>query len=168
MLKTSDMWSKLYLALLGLSIAVMAFFSFYSWSWLQSIGSPAGAAAGYEYHAGFAWAFLWLATAILILAGNAVLWASGRAWAMWASFVYFAVMAILRFFWLDEAFFHFKKSNSLADGSFSIGPFVAVLLITMIAAIVFFDQFLVSRLRKKIYPPVIADEPPPAAEPTAE
>ena len=162
------MWSKLYLALLGLSLVVMAFFSFYSWSWLQSIGIPAQAAAGYEYHAGFAWTALWLTTAILFLAGNAVLWTGGRAWAMWITFVYFAVLAVVRLFWLDEAFVHFKKINGLSDGSFSVGPFVAVLLIVIIAAIVFFDQFIVSRLRDKMYPPAVTDEPHTESKPSVE
>ena len=167
-LKTCGMWSKLYLALLGLSIAVMAFFSIYSWSWLQSIGNPSGAAAGYVYHADLAWNSLWLTTAILILVGNAVLWTGGRAWAMWITFVYFTVLAVLRFFWLDEAFVSFKKVNGLSDGGFSVGPFVAVLLIVIIAAIVFFDQFIVSRLRHKMYPPTVADEPPTESKPSVE
>jgi len=162
------MWSKFYLGLLGLAVVVMAFFSFYSWSWLQSIGLPAEAAAGYEYHAGFAWDFLWLTTVILILAGNALLWKSGRAWALWTTFLYFTVLAILRFFWLDEAFFHFRKVNGLSDGGFSVGPFVAVLLITMIASIIFFDQFIVSRLHKKMYPSEVADKPAGETAPTVD
>ncbi|MBK6587865.1 MAG: hypothetical protein IPG22_06070 [Acidobacteria bacterium] len=90
------MWSKLYLALLGLSLVVMAFFSFYSWSWLQSIGIPAQAAAGYEYHAGFAWTALWLTTAILVPGRKRRQGTGGRAWAMWITFVYFAVLAVVR------------------------------------------------------------------------
>lgn len=152
------MWSKLYLGLLGLFIVVMAFFSFYSWSWLQSIGLPAGAIAGYEYHAGFAWTSLWVTTILLLLSGNALLWTTGRAWALWTTFVYFAVLVVVRFFWLDEAFFSFKKSNELVDGSFSVGPFFAVMLIALLAAIVFLNQFIVVRMHQKMYPPVVIDE----------
>lgn len=162
------MWSKLYLALLGLSLVVMAFLTYYSWSWLQSIGIPAGAIAGYEYHSGFAWTALWLSTTVLLLLGNAVLWASGRAWAMWTTFLYFAVLVVVKFFWLDEALFHFKKSNNFLDGSFSVGPFFAVILIALVAVIVFFDQFVVVRLYRKMYPPVVVDESETPIEPAAE
>lgn len=146
------MWSKLYLAVLGLSIAGMAFFTYYSWSWLQSIGLPAVAVAGYDYHSSLAWVTLWISSLALLIIGNAVLWATGRAWNLWATFLYFAVFVVIRYFWLDEAFFHFKKTNGLFDGNFSVGPFFAVILIALAGVIVFFDKFLVIRLRAKTYP----------------
>ena len=46
------MLTKIFTVLLTVSILVMAFLTFYSWSWLGSIGAPASAATGYEYHAG--------------------------------------------------------------------------------------------------------------------
>lgn len=147
------MLSKIYLAILGLSLVAIGFFTFYSWSWLQSIGLPAAAAAGYEYHAGLAWPLLWITTIALLACGNAVLWATGRSWAMWVTFLYFALMVVLRFFWLEQAYFQFRKTNNLFDGSFAIGPFVAVIMIAVMAAIVFFDQFIIVRLRQKMYPP---------------
>jgi hypothetical protein len=153
------MWSKLYLALLGLSIVVMAFFTYYSWSWLQSIGLPAAAVAGYEYHAAFSWPTLWLSAALLLLVGNAVLWTTARSWAMWMTFVFFATMVLVRFFWLDRALFHFEQANSLTESRFSIGPFFGVILIALMAVIVFFDQFIVLRLRAKTYPPSVEEEP---------
>ncbi len=145
------MWSKLYLAVLGLSIAVMVFLTYYSWSWLQSIGIPVGAVAGYEYHSDIAWWALWLSSVTLLVLGNAVLWVNRNAWAMWTTFLYFAVFVVIRYFWLDQAFFHFKKDNGLFDGSFSIGPFFAVLLIVLAGVIVFSNKFLVIRLRAKTY-----------------
>ncbi len=162
-----DMWSKIYLAILGLSILVMAFFSYYSWSWLQSIGQPAAAAAGYEYHAGLAWPLLWITTILLLLLGNAVLWTTKRSWAMWVTFVFFAAMAVLRFFRLEQAYFRFRKDNFF-DGSFALGPFVAVLMIAVMAAIVFFNQFILVRLYRKMYPQIddvvveTAESVPPA------
>ncbi len=146
------MFSKIYLALLGISIAVMAFFTYYSWSWLQSIGLPAAAVAGYEYHAGFAWAALWISTVALLLIANAVLWATGRSWAVWTTLVYFSVLIATRYFWLDQAFFTFKKTNGLFDGSFSVAPLLAVILIVLMAAIAFFDQFIIVKLRARTYP----------------
>lgn len=154
------MWSKIYLAILAIAIVVMAFFTFYSWSWLQSIGLPAAAVAGYEYHSGLAWPVLWITTIALLVFGNAILWASGRAWAMWVTFIYFSAFAVIRYFWLDQAFFQFKKTNGLFDGSFSIAPLMAVILVVLMAAIVFFDQFIVLRLRAKTYPAAEKNDSP--------
>ena len=145
------MFSKIYLVLLGVFLAAMAFFTYYSWSWLQSIGQPAAAVVGYEYHAGFAWTLLWVSIVTLLILANAVLWRSGRSWAIWTTFVYFAVLVVARYFWLDQAFFHFKKANGLFDGSFSVAPLFAVILVVLMAAIAFFDQFIVVKLREKTY-----------------
>ena len=148
------MLSKIYLAILVLSLVAMGFFVFYSWSWLQSIGLPAAASQGYEYHAGLAWPLLWITTIALLGLANAILWATNRSWAMWVTFVYFTAMVVLRFFWLEQAYFAFRKTNNLFDGSFALGPFVAVIMIVVMAAIVFFDQFIIVRLRQKMYAPV--------------
>ena len=145
------MFTKIYLAILGISIAVMAFLSYYSWSWLQSIGLPAAAVAGYEYHAGYAWAALWISVVALLLLANAILWATGRSWAVWTTLVYFSVFIVTRYFWLDQAFFSFKKTNGLFDGSFSVAPLLAVILMVLMAAIAFFDQFIIVKLRAKTY-----------------
>lgn len=156
-LQKCGMWSKIYLAILGLSLITMGFFLYYSWSWMQSIGLPAAAAAGYEYHASFAWPLLWITTIALLLLGNVILWTSRRAWALWATFIYFAAMALLRFFWLEQTYFQFRKINNLADGSFALGPFVAIIMVVVMAVIVFLDQFMVVRLHEKMYPQVTAD-----------
>ena len=167
-LQTCGMWSKIYLAILGLSLITMGFFLYYSWSWLQSIGLPAAAAAGYDYHASFAWPMLWITTIALLLLGNAILWATNRGWALWLTFIYFAVMALLRFFWLEQNYFQFRKVNSLADGSFALGPFVAIIMVVVMAVIVFLDQFIALRLYQKMYPPVTETVNEPAIEPPAE
>ncbi|MFZ1701863.1 MAG: hypothetical protein WBO10_12480 [Pyrinomonadaceae bacterium] len=143
------MFSKIYIAALAIACLVMGFFTFYSWSWLQSIGLPTAAVAGYEYHAGMAQTALWISVVALLFLANAVLWTSGRAVAIWTTFVYFTVFIVINYFWLDQAFFHFKKVNGLFDGSFSIGPFFAVILIVLMAMIAFFDQFIVTKLRAK-------------------
>ena len=162
------MWSKLYLAVLALSLAAMGFFTFYSWSWLQSKGNPADAVAAYQYHSGLSWTVLLLSAAALLILGNAVLWAGGRAWAMWLTFLYFASFVVTTYFWLGEAFFHFKKDRGLFDGSFSVGPIFAVILIAIAAIFVFLDQFLIVRLNKKMYPPTEEIALPATAEPVGE
>lgn len=155
------MWSKLYLALLAIAILVMAFFTFYSWSWLQSIGLPTAAVEGYEYHSGLAWVFLWLSSVVLLLWGNAILWLTRSAWAMWATLIYFAVFMLMTYFWLGEAAFNFKKQSGLGTGSFSLGPVLGVIFVIGAAVLIFLNQFIVVQLQRKMYPATVAADPEP-------
>jgi hypothetical protein len=143
---------KIYIALLALSVLIMGFFTLYSWSWLSSIGSPAGAIAGYEYYAAISWPVLWLTASILLILANSILWVTGRVWPMWTSLIYFQVFVILRAFWLDPALLAFQNASGLTDRSFTVAPLLAAIIILMAAAIVFFDQFLIIRLKQKTFP----------------
>lgn len=162
------MWSKIYLAFLGLSIAVMAFVTYYSWSWLQSIGQPAAAVAGYEYNSGVAGTVLIISGLLLLLIANGMLWATQRAWAMWVTFTFVAVFVLIRYFWLGEAFFRFKKDNGLWDGSFSLGPVMGALLVVVAGIAIFVNQFASVRLNRKMYPPVAEEEIRPGTESNVE
>ena len=147
------MLSKAYIVLLALSLSAMAFFTYYAWSWLQSIGQPAAAVEGFSFHAQMSWTFLWVTATLLLALGNAVLWVTGRAWAMWVSFAYFSVFVAVRAFWLDQTLASFLAGNPAAADAIRIGPFFAAVLILLFAAITFFDQFIIIRLRAKTYPP---------------
>lgn len=153
------MWTKTYFAVLGLSLAIMGFFTFYSLSWLQSIGLPAAASVGYEYHAGLSWPVLWISAIVLLMLGNAVLWTTGRAWALWGTFAHFAIFVVAKYFWLERAFAQFRVGNGLVEDTISAGPFFGVLMIVFMAIAVFVDQFIVIRLRSRTYP-----QSPPANE----
>ncbi|HVE59350.1 MAG TPA: hypothetical protein VNB22_21170 [Pyrinomonadaceae bacterium] len=142
------MWNKIYLAGLAVALVVMSFFVVYSHSWFGSIGNPKDALAGFDYYAGLGSTFLWCSTAILLILANIILWNSRRAWAMWASFVYFAIFIILRYFWLEKESYNFQNSNS-----FFLTPIFGVVLIVAFGAIVFVNQFLNLRLNEKMYPP---------------
>jgi uncharacterized membrane protein SirB2 len=141
------MWNKIYLAVLAVAIVAMSFFIIYSHSWLGSIGNPKDALEGFEYYAGLGSTFLWISTAILLILANVILWYSRRAWAMWASFAYFAIFIVLRYFWLEKASYNFQKSDS-----FFLTPIFGVILIVAFGAIVFANQFLNLRLNEKMYP----------------
>lgn len=146
------MFSKIYLAALGVSVAVVSFFTYYSWSWLQSIGQPAAAIAGYEYHSNLAWITLLITSVVLLLLANAVLWTTRSAWAMWVTFIFFSFFAVAKFFWLKFVFIDFQMRTAPSGTGVLRGPFLAVLLIVIMAAIVFFNQFIVIKLRAKTYP----------------
>lgn len=152
------MLTKIYIGLLAAAVCVTGFFTYYSWSWLQSIGRPTVAVEGYNYHDGLGWSVMVVSSIILLIIANAILWTRRSGWAMWATFGYFAVFTLLRYFWLDQALFQFKKANGMWDGSFSVGPLFGVILVIAAGVFVFFDQFAVVRLNRKMYPPVVEPE----------
>ena len=147
------MWNKIYFAVLAVAVLAMCFFTFYAYSWLGSIGSPKDALAGFDYFAGSGSVFLWISSAVLLILANVILWNTRREWALWTTFVYFAVFVVLRTFWLEKARYNFQNSDSLF-----FTPIVGVILIIIAGAIVFFNQFLNLRLNEKMYPPAPADE----------
>jgi hypothetical protein len=153
------MITKIYIGILAVSAGLMAFFTFYSWSWLQSIGMPSTAVDGYLYHDSFGWIVLAFSTVILLLIGNAILWSSRRGWALWSTHIYFTVFIIIRYFWLDQALMQFKKANGLSDGGFSIGPLLGAILVVVAAAVVFCNQFMVVQLHRQMYPPAVEIDP---------
>jgi len=151
------MLSKIYIGLLAVSVAIVGFFTYYSWSWLQSIGVPAAAVEGFVYHSGTAWYVLWVSFALLLAVGNGILWSSRSSWAMWASFIYLAAFLLIRYFWLDGAAFRFKTAAGLGEGSFSLGPLLGALVIVAAGMVVLAEHFIVVRLYRKFFP-----EPSPA------
>jgi len=161
-----DMVSKIYLAVLGISVAVMAFFTYYAWSWLQSIGKPAAAIDGYLYHAALGWVTLVASWLILMLIANVILWATQRAWAMWTTFVFAAIFLIAKFFWLGTAFLNFARENSMTDIRYSFAPLTGVILIVAVGIVTLANQFLSVRLQQKMYAPSTPESP--AEEPELE
>ncbi len=148
------MWNKIYLIALAVFIFSMAFLSYYSWSWLQSIGAPQNVVLSYDYWSNLSWSFLWVSAVILLIIANVLLWTTRRAWALWTTMLYFAFFVIVRYFWLDQTFFQYKKDANLWQGEFSVAPLFGVILCLVAAVIVFFNQFLIKRLQSKMNPPV--------------
>src|SRR5688572_9068542 len=94
------MWTKAYLIVLGVAVAVTTFLTYYLVSWLWSIGDPAAALNAFYDQYSLSWIVLLLFTATLLILGNVVLWVSGRAWAIWATLIYFLVFTLIRGFWI--------------------------------------------------------------------
>lgn len=146
------MWNKIYLILLAISIAGMAISSYLANDWLSSIGNPQTAAENYRYFSNLGWTFLLISSLVLLIAGNIVLFKLRKAWALWATFLYFAVFVILKTFWLGDKYFQFKQDKNLADSSIFLGSFVGILFIAIALILVFFDQFIVGRMQEKMFP----------------
>ena len=155
------MWNKIYLITLAAAIIAMGILLYLPFSWLQSITAPRDVELHYKYYANISWTFLLISTLVLLVLGNVLLWLTRRSWAMWATFLYFAVFMIAQTFWLENSFFRYKQANNLEAGLVSWSPLVGVVLIVLTAVIVFFDQYLVKRLQDKMYPSALPIESPP-------
>ena len=145
------MWNKIYSIALGISLLVTASLSFYAYNWLSSIDAPVNVVQNYEYYSGLVWMFLWLSSIILLVLANALYWRTQKSWALWTTFLYFALFIIFQTFWFDEAFTTYKNRSGLGQNTLPLGLFLGVALCIIGAIIVFFDQFLISRLHKKMY-----------------
>jgi hypothetical protein len=130
---------------------VTGFFSFYSWSWLQSIDRPAFAVAGYEYHADLAFYSIWFFFLALLVTGNLIFWRTQKAWALWSSLGFFAVFVFIHYFFLAESLFHFKKNAGFVDSGFSVGPFIGAATIAVIGILVFLNHLGIARLHQRIH-----------------
>jgi len=145
------MLNKIYLVILTVAILIGSFFTYYSYSWLQSIGDPKIAAESFEYFSGLGWSYLWASFLVLLIFSNLLIWKNGLSWSLWTSFVYFALFIILQTIWLTPSFLAFKKENGLAESNFSFTPFVGVFVVILLGAAVFGNQFLMFRLKDKLF-----------------
>lgn len=152
------MWNKIYLILLAIAVLGMAVLTYISADWLTSVGDPRTAVENYGYFANLSRTFLFISSLILLVAGNAVLFKTRKSWALWATFVYFAVFMILHSFWLGEKFLQFKSSKGLSDDTISFGALIGVLFVIISAILVFFNQYLVKRMQAKMFAPTDSAE----------
>jgi len=154
------MLERIFLLVLAISAAVMAAMTYYSWSWLQSIGAPSAAVDGYLNVAGNSWLFLIFTSLGLLVFANFILARSERSWPMWAAFVYFAAFVLIRYFFLERTFFNFRAEHGLTEAAISWAPFAGAVIVVVAGAVVFANQLLVVRLRERVY------LKPPQAEPS--
>ncbi|MBA2380409.1 MAG: hypothetical protein H0V76_12625 [Blastocatellia bacterium] len=154
------MWNKIFLTTLAIFATILAFFMYYAWSWLRSIGNPADAYQGFEFWSALGWAGLWIATLILLLNANLVFAKTERPWAFWATFGFFAFFITVKFFWLGAAAVDFQRAHQIDPGSAILGPFLAVFICIGFAGVVFANHYVAERSRLKIYPPEPTFEDP--------
>lgn len=152
------MWNKIYLILLAVAVLGMAVLTYISADWLTSVGDPRTAAENYSYYASLSQTFLFVSSLILLLVGNALLFKTRQSWALWATFVYFAVFVVLHSFWLGEKYLQFKQARGLSDSTISFGAIIGVLFVAIAAILVFFDQYLVKRMQAKMLPQTASPE----------
>lgn len=144
------MLNKIYFGVLAVAVLGMSFFIYYSYSWLQSIGSPENASVNSSFYSSLGLNFLWISFLALAIVANVIIWKKGRSILLWISYAFFAFFMTLQTFWLSPSILSFKQANSLTDSSFSVSPIIGAVTIVILAIAVFFDQFILFRLREKI------------------
>ncbi|MCD9187494.1 MAG: hypothetical protein LUM44_13745 [Pyrinomonadaceae bacterium] len=154
------MWTKIYLIALAIAIIPTVLLTYYSYSWLKSIGAPLDSAANFEYFSNISVNYLWISTLILLILGNILLWKTRKSWALWATLGYFSVFVIAKYFWLDVAFSQFRQIKGLPETGIAVGVFMGVFYCLFFAIIIFFDQFIVLRMNGKMYPQLTTPSAP--------
>lgn len=146
------MWTKIFLIVLAVALLSMLVLTYFSYAQLQSIGfAPKDIAASFLSYGSIYWTGLWVSSLALLILANVVLWLNRRAWALWATFLFFAIFVLVRTWWLNELYVGYTKQNNLpAETLFGYG-ILGVLLCIIAAVGIFFNQFLVLRMRDRVY-----------------
>ena len=147
------MLSKIYVPVLVVAILITGVLTFYAYSWLGSLSSPQSIVENHNFYSNLAWTSIWLSSIILLGIANAILWKTQKLWAMWTSFVFFALFVILHTFWLSPAFSKFQYDSNLQERGMSFSPFLGIIICILAAIVVFFNQFIVLRMHEKTFPP---------------
>ena len=146
------MWNKIYALALVVATLVMIILSYLSFSQLQAIGfSPATIADNFRGYESMFREFLWISSLILLIVANVGLWQTRRSSALWLTLLYFAVFVLLDTWWLGSFYFDYRKQNNLTADSFSFSGIFGVILCVSAALVVFFDQFIVLRMRDRMH-----------------
>lgn len=146
------MLNKIFLAVYALTFIGLVALTFLAYSQLQSIGfAPATIAENFKSYSGFHWTYLWIASIVLLIFANVIIWTSRKAWALWLTFIFFGVSILANMWWLNSQLFSYKKQNGLWEGGFDLSLIGASFFIIIAGIGIFFDQFITFRLRDKMF-----------------
>jgi hypothetical protein len=144
------MWNKIYLGLLLVAFAAMCVMTFWCYNWLGSVDRPETVAANLMSSQSLYRTTLWISSAVLMIVANVLLWTKRSAWALWATFIYFAAFIILQTWWLNSLSNNYLIANKMEAGFVGMG-IVGIVLCIITAIGVFFNQFIVFRMRDKMF-----------------
>ncbi|HEX8367821.1 MAG TPA: hypothetical protein VF604_04700 [Pyrinomonadaceae bacterium] len=146
------MWTKIFLILFAVALAAMGVLTYLSYAQLQSIGfAPKDIAESFLAYAGIYWTGLWIFSLTLLISANVVLWLKRRGWALWLAFLFFSIFVLVRTWWLNEVYVSYAKQNNLTPESLFGYGILGVLLCIVAAVGIFFNQFLVLRMRDRVH-----------------
>jgi hypothetical protein len=144
------MWNKIYLGLLLVALAVMGVMTFWCYNWLGSVDRPETVAANFMNSQSIYWTALWISSGVLMIVANVLLWTKRSAWALWTTLIYFATFIILQTWWLNSLSNNYLTANKMEAGFVGMG-IVGIVLCIITAIGVFFNQFIVFRMRDKLF-----------------
>lgn len=151
------MLNKIYLVIFAVALLIMSFFTFMCYSQLQSIGfAPAQIVQNFESYNGLYKLIHLISSLVLLVISNIILWSYRRSWSLWVTFGFFAIFLLVDYWWLGDLLVAYQKANNLWQGSFYIGGLFAAIFCVIIGIGIFFNQFLVLRMRDKMF-----DKPQP-------
>lgn len=147
------MLNKIYPVALAVAIVIMGVLTYLAYSQLQSTGfAPTVIAANYLEYSAYYQQFLWLSSAILLILANILLWKEQKSWALWVTLGFFALFVLLNGWWLNGIFADYKRDNFPPDANFSAAGLFSTIICIIAAVAVFFDQYIVLRMRERMYP----------------
>jgi hypothetical protein len=144
------MWNKIYLGLLSVAIITMGVMTFWCYNWLGSVDKPETVAANFVNSQSLYQTMLWITSAVLMIVANVLLWTKRSAWALWVTFVFFATFIVVQTWWLNSLSNAYLKANGMESGFVGMG-IVGIILCIITAVGVFFNQFIVFRMRDKMF-----------------
>jgi hypothetical protein len=145
------MWQKIFLIALAIAALITVVAIYLTHSWLGSLTNPVDVAENYEFLRGWTYMILFFSSIVLFIIANAVLYSQRKAWALWTTFLFFSGFLLLQSWWSDGNFFAFKKANNLWHGETSLVALAAAIGCVVAAAVTFFDQAIVLRMRDRIH-----------------
>jgi hypothetical protein len=144
------MWNKIYLGLLSVAIITMGVMTFWCYNWLGSVDKPETVAANFVNSQSLYQTMLWITSAVLMIVANVLLWTKRSSWALWVTFVFFATFIVVQTWWLNSLSNAYLKANGMESGFVGMG-IVGIILCIITAVGVFFNQFIVFRMRDKMF-----------------
>lgn len=168
------MWNKIYPIFLAVFVLVMLVLTYLAYSQLQSIGfAPEVIRDNYQTYENYFRQFLWMSSVVLLILANVLLWTERKSWALWTTLLYFALFTLLEGWWLGRAYTAYLQQHNLPQSAISFGILISTIMCIVAAVGIFFDHFLVLRMRERIYKTdsaeisddiVAIEEKPPAEE----
>jgi hypothetical protein len=146
------MLNKIFLAVLLISLLVMAALSYISSTSLNSVGfSPQQIVETFNGYNSMTWSALWITSGLLLILANVVLWSSRKAWSLWATFIFFSIFLLIQTIFIGDKLNSYIATNLNAQSGINFTGILGAFTCVFVAIGVFFNQFLVIRMRDKMF-----------------
>ena len=112
------MINKIFFVLLGIAFLLMGILTFLTLTQLQSIGfHPVQIVQNFGGYESLHSTVLWISSIVLLILANVILWTTQKGWALWLTFLYFAVFMMVNTWWLTESLANYQINSGLEPRS---------------------------------------------------